>query len=99
MPFTASSGACSIIYSCMMSQGPAHDLCDYSDGTTTSTFDTNTGTFSFTSSDVQLFGTQTVSFTITGAAGGSAESFAFDLNLIDPCSTAVISIDPQIIDS
>ena len=82
-----------------MNQGPTQNLCDYSDGQTTSTFDTDVGNFSFTSSEMQTFGTQTVSFAITGTAGGSAESFTFDLNLIDPCSAATISIDPQIIDS
>ena len=50
--FSVSSEECIVTYSCDMSQGPAQDLCDYSDELTTSTFDPETGNLSFTTSDI-----------------------------------------------
>ena len=93
-PFTVSPQRCYVSYSC---EEPLFNLCDFSDGSTTSLFDTDTGDFTFASDDTLYFGSQTISLTITGTAGGSKESFTFDLNLVDPCSTATFDIDSSII--
>ena len=64
---------------------------------TTSLFNTETGVFDFTSSDLLYFGTQTITLTITGTVGESTESFTVALNLINPCSVATFDINPSII--
>ena len=94
IPFTVTPPECTITYECTES---LLNLCNFSSETTTSTFDTNSGEFSFNSSDITTFGTQTVSFTITGQAGQSTESITYELNFIDPCSASEIVIDPLII--
>ena len=71
-PFTSSIAECTISYSCEMIAGPLdYDLCNYASGKTTSSFDSNTGDYSISSDDYQLFGTQTVIFKITVTSGST----------------------------
>lgn len=56
-----------------MIEGPDdYDLCDYSDGSTTAAFDSNTGNYAFESHDYQLFGNQTLTFEITVNSGSTS---------------------------
>jgi len=73
------------------------DLCNYSEGGTIAIFDKSTGAFSFNSTDLITFGSQTVTFEITATSGKTTETFTFDLNLINPCLVAEFDIDPDII--
>ena len=52
-PFVVSPKECTVSYSCAVISGSAEDLCNYSDGTTSSTFDGATGDFSFQSSNIE----------------------------------------------
>ena len=73
--FVASIPECSIAYSCEMIVGPGSiDLCSYNVGTTTTSFDENSGDFSFTSKDFVTFGVQTIIFEITGTSGTTTAS-------------------------
>ena len=96
-PFTASPAECSVTYSCEMTSGPAsYDLCNYTGGTTTTSFDAASGDFSFTSKDFATFGIQTLTFEITGTSGTTTASTSFSLNLIDPCATVQLSTDSSV---
>ena len=94
IPFTVMPDECHVDYVCYE---PFYRICNYTVGTTVVSFDSNTGDFSFTSSDIETFGTQSLFITITGFSGNSTESFSFDLNLIDLCEVATINIDPTIV--
>ena len=70
VPFTVKPPGCSITYTCTES---TYGLCDYSEGATRSTFVAQTGRFAFTSKDIEKFGTQTITFTITGKSEKSGK--------------------------
>ena len=46
-----------------------------------------------------MYGTQEITFKISGLAGASSESVTYNLNLVDPCSLSALSMNPQIIES
>ena len=95
-PFTIAPDVCHVTYYC---SEPLYNLCDYSDGTTSASFNSTSGIFSFTSTNMQTFSTQAFTITITGTSGATSESISFDFNLIDPCEVMKFNIDPEIIDS
>ena len=86
-PFQANPAQCAIQYSCRVNTGiiHSHDLCDYSSELTTSKFDPETGLFSFKSTDIMTFWSQTITFEIFATSGESEESFTFDMKLVNPC--------------
>ena len=92
--FTNSIPACSVTYSCAMVAGPSTDLCNYSDAYTTSSLDPSTRLFSFTSTDYFTYGSQTITFEITGSSAGSSESFQFSIDLQSPCESATVLKTP-----
>ena len=55
--FSVSSAQCTIAYSCTMAPTLAHDLCSYTGGTTTATFNAANGDYSISSQDNGVFGT------------------------------------------
>ena len=83
----------------MKQEPPIVDLCNYSSGATTTTFNPKTGDFTFQSDDVVNFGSQSLTFEITATSGESTAATVFHLNLINPCFVAELSIDFDILDS
>ena len=69
--FVTDPVSCSVSYACVMVDGPAGlDLCSYNDsGMTVATFDTSTGSYSFTSIDFPTFKEEKMTFEITGTSG------------------------------
>ena len=65
---------------------------------TTSKFDPETGLFTFKSTDIMTFWSQTITFEIFATSGESEESFTFDLKLVNPCQIATFEISREIID-
>lgn len=63
IPMVITPSECIVTYSC---EEKLLGLCDFSDGTTIAEFNINSGDYSFISSDISIFGTQTITFTITG---------------------------------
>ena len=64
-------------------------MCSVIDGTSSGSFDTSTGSYTFhsTTDDILAFppsGSGQYIFTITASLGSASDSFTFELNLIDP---------------
>ena len=84
-PIQTSNPVCPITYSC---SGPVlgiGDICTFSSTNTLSTFNTETGEFSFTSTDTTMFGTQDITLTISASVGASTIERTVTLELTDPC--------------
>ena len=78
-------------YSCS-NIGPNINLC------TEGVFDTLTGEYTFSGADKRVFPPGTYTFTVTGSLNGVSSSISFDLNLIDPCTQAVLTLTEGIFD-
>ena len=76
-PFTVSPPECGIVYTCSIVGGSnGHDLCSYGDTLTSTSFNKDTGDYSFKSIDVPTFkSVTTVIFEITVTSGLSSETF------------------------
>ena len=95
-PFVVQPIECRIVYTC---EEERFNLCNVDTDDTKTSFNTQTGTLQFSSTDVEMYGTQEIIFKITGFAGPSSQTLTFHLNLVDPCSLSALSIDPSIIDT
>ena len=52
VPFEVDPSVCAVTYSCRVASGERTDLCVIQDGTTTATFNTETGAYTFSSTDI-----------------------------------------------
>ena len=97
VPFEVEPSSCQVSYSCSMSLNSIVDLCNYQKGTTKSSFDSETGLFTFESNDIANFGSQILSFTVTASSGDASAQTSFQLELINPCFIAELDISTDII--
>ena len=75
---------CPLTYKCeMISKAKENDqdLCAYEDDKTSSTFNQFEGTFNFTSSDTERYGTSVLPFKIIASSGQSSDEVTILLNL------------------
>ena len=88
-PFTVNPGFCDVTYSCATTSGPTGfaDLC------IAGTYNSETGSFSFTTSDKATYPPGLYEITITGTVGDTSDSTTFTFEIIDPCPTANLSLD------
>ena len=96
VPFIVKPEECVVTYSC---EEPLYNLCDMQNDLTETTFDPLTGKYSFESTDITFYGSQNITITINGETAQSTDSFSFVINLIEPCATATIEIDADIIEN
>ena len=68
-PYTVNPSVCPLTFTCSMVNPLADDLCTINDSLTTTTFDANTGAYSFTSNDIARFGSYTANIQITATTG------------------------------
>ena len=97
VPFVVNPSSCSIVYSCAVTSGPRSGLCSISDGSTIGTFASSTGDYSFESYDVPNYPEGPYVFQITGTTGSNldvTDTTTFTLNLINPCTSATLSLNP-----
>ena len=87
-PFTISPLFCEPTYSCFVIAG-SPDICSIS-GATTATFNTGTGSYQLSTTDMAAYVPGVYSFKITATVGSSTNVTTFDLELVDPCPTATI---------
>ena len=87
-PFTISPSFCVPTYSCVVIVG-FPDICSIS-GATTATFNTGTGSYQLSTTDMAAYVPGVYSFKITATVGSSTNFTTFDLKLVDPCPTATI---------
>ena len=89
-PFTISPLFCVPTYSCLVIAGSS-DMCSIS-GATTATFNTDTGSYQLSTTDIAKFVPGVYSFKITATVGSTTNFINFDLKLVDPCPTATITL-------
>jgi len=95
-PFVVEPPVCDFIYSCTMTLGDRTDLCAKADGATHGVFDPITGNYEFYSIDMANYIPGTYTFEITGTVGTKSASATFEMTLVDPCPTTVLTIiDPD----
>ena len=94
IPFVVEPAVCGVTYSCSVSAGL--DICSVSDGFgTESVFDSQTGRYSFVSTDIVRFPPGTYTMQITGTSGLKVDSVSVDIVLVDPCFTVDLDIQPN----
>ena len=92
--FVVEPSVCDVTYSCSVS--PGLDICIVSDGFgTEGTFDSQTGRYSFVSTDIVTYPPGTYSMQVTGTSGLKVESFTVDIVLVNPCFTVDLDIQPS----
>lgn len=90
-PFIISPSFCGVsTYSCSTIIGTP-DICSVT-GTTTATFNTATGSYELNSNDMATYVPGTYRLKITAKIGSKSNFITFDLKLVDPCSTATITL-------
>ena len=89
-PFTISPSFCVATYSCVVIAG-FPDICSIS-GATTATFNTGTGSYQLSTTDMATYVPGVYKFKITATVGSTTSSITFDLKLVDPCPTATITL-------
>ena len=100
-PFTVDPPVCGPVttYSCSIFMGSRTDLCSISEGSTTGTFDPQTGNYQFSSTDMKNFLPGTYVFKIEGTIEnmhGSQSVYAeFSLTLVNPCPESTLSLLPS----
>ena len=86
VPFVVNpSGFCTVTYSCGMLSGARLDLCNLIDPAVTVSFDSSTGDYQFSCSDMTVVTPGPYVFEITGTVGTNVETIQFTLTLVDPC--------------
>ena len=90
--FIVDPPVCGVTYSCQIVDGPRLDICDFSDGDTSSFFDPSTGDFRFMSTNIVDFEPGTYKMEITGTSGAKQQSFVVDLVMIDPCFSVDLDV-------
>lgn len=95
-PFVSDPPVCTVTYSCsMLVSSPRTDLCSIIDGSTIGAFDPLTGDYSFQSTDLASYPKGLYQFEITGTVGTKSDKIIVNINLNDPCATAVITLEPS----
>ena len=95
-PFSVEPSICNVHYSCeVVSQLDSVDLCSIDLEETTSSFDSGTGTFTFESTDIFQFPPDIYTIKITGTVGSKSDFIEFEINLVDPCPTALLTLAPS----
>ena len=61
-------------------------------------FNALTGEYAFTETDKRVYPPGTYTFTVTGQLNGVSSSITFDLNMIDPCTQAVLTLTEGVFD-
>jgi len=85
-PFTVDPSICDVVYTCI---SIPMDLCSI--GNTHATFDSVTGGWVFNTVDLPAYPAGTYSFTITGTVGLKSTTSTFQLSLVDPCPSALLT--------
>ena len=93
-PFTITPVECPITYSCLMVEGPVdHDLCNFVDRSTETSFSPTSGNFHFSSDYALGLGNATLVFEVTGSSRTSYATTSFSLNLTTEAVDAVVLND------
>ena len=87
-PFTIVPMFCIETFSCTTVAGTP-DICSIGG---VSTFDSATGAFQFATTDMATYVAGVYTLQITSTIGTVSNTVTFDLNLLDPCSTATITL-------
>ena len=80
-------------YSCLVIAG-SPDICSIN-GATTATFNTDTGSYQLSTTDIEKFIPGVYSFKITATVGSTTNFINFDLKLVDPCPTVNLGLQPS----
>ena len=89
-PFTISPSFCVPTYSCTIIVGTP-DICSIT-GTSTASFSATTGKYQLSTTDIVTYVPGVYTFKITATVGSKTNFITFDLKLVDPCSTATITL-------
>ena len=94
--FVSSDADCTIVYSCsQVNSSP--DLCSVSTGTSSSTFDTATGSYTFSSELASDYPAGPYEIQITGQIDGypaSAVDLILTITIVNPCESSIITVEP-----
>ena len=89
---------CPLTYACSTNDPSSAFLCDTTYADATITFNTGTGVYTFSSTNLALAQlgevTHTITIIVTPFSPAAAESFDFDIKFIDPCVLVTFSFDP-----
>ena len=91
-PFETDPPSCPVTYSCEMMLGASFDLCQVIDEDTVGSFDTATGNYQLKSTDIENFAEGHYELEITGALGPLTDSITIEIELVNPCPTATITL-------
>ena len=69
-----------------------NDLCSVNDGSTSGSFDSVSGNYAFSSTDIQNFPPGQYTIKITGTEGSISAEYVFTFSLVDPCPNATLSL-------
>ena len=99
-PFAVVPSVCAVTYSCAILAGaPRTDICSITSGATVGTFEPASGNFQFESTDMANFPPGVYQFEITGTVGTKSDKITVTVEFVDPCSSAVLTIDPSTLSS
>ena len=92
-PFEVFPPSCPVTYSCDSGiTGPVNFLCDWSQNTNNGVFDPVTGNYQMMQTDMAHYPAGTYTLEITGTVGIKSVKVSVNFELVDPCSTAAITL-------
>ena len=83
------------VYTCHITMGSRTDLCSIDDGSTTAIFDSTTGNYQFSSTDMANYLPGTYVYKITGTIGSTSAYNSFSMTLVNPCPDSTLSLLPS----
>ena len=84
-----------MVYSCEVIMGPTLDICDVNDVLTQASIDPVTGRYTFQSTDMAGYPAGTYTLQITGTVGLKSATQTIEVELVDPCPTAALTLLPS----